>query len=177
MLKKTYTFLCAVLVLSLFGSPVSAQVDWAAVETQIEGIRSTYNLPSIGYAVVVEDEPVFTGAVGKANITQNIDATGDTPYMLASISKTYISMALLQLIEDGQLSLNDPINDHLPWTVDNPRVSGEVIRVKHLVTHTSGIQDANIFGSPGSGDLYYYGDTPTTLAEFMQGIKAGEFFI
>ncbi len=89
--KKLCIYLCVVLALSLFASPVSAQIDWGAVENQIEGIRSNYNLPSIGYALVVEDTPVFTGAVGQANISENIDATADTPYQLASISKTFIA--------------------------------------------------------------------------------------
>ena len=115
--KKLCIYLCVVLALSLFASPVSAQIDWGAVENQIEGIRSNYNLPSIGYALVVEDTPVFTGAVGQANISENIDTTADTPYQLASISKTFIAAALLQLIEAGVLSLDDPVNDQLPWTL------------------------------------------------------------
>jgi len=166
--------LCAVLALSLFCSPVSAVVDWVAVENQIELIRGTFNLPSIGYAVVVEDVPVLTGAVGKANISENIDAAADTPYMLASISKTFIAAALLQLIEAGQLSLDDPANDHLPWALDNPRVSGEVIRVSHMVTHTSGIRDASGnwdepgCENPGTGNCWYWeGDIFCRVAHGM----------
>ena len=178
--------MCVVLALSLFASPVSAQIDWGAVENQIEGIRSNYNLPSIGYALVVMDTPVFTGAVGQANISENIDATADTPYMLASISKTFVATALLQLIEAGVLSLDDPLNDYLPWTLDNPRVSGEVIRVSHLVTHTSGLRDNpnNPWGWPGCdnpgrwGCLYYPGDSDMTLAELMEGyfVPGGDFY-
>ena len=101
----------------------------------------------MGYALVVGDSVVLTGSVGHADINDNITADANTPYMLASLSKTFIAAALLKLIESGALSLDDPVNDHLPWTLDNPRVSGEVIRVSHLVTHTSGLRDANIFGS------------------------------
>jgi CubicO group peptidase (beta-lactamase class C family) len=46
------------------------------------------------------------------------------------------------------------------------------------VTHTSGLRDADIFGSPGSGDLYSYGDTSITLAEFMEGyfVPGGQWY-
>ena len=178
---RTICLLAALTLGVVLASSVSlaqTSCNCAALENQIETIRNNAGLPAMGYALVVGDSVVLTGSVGMADINDNITADANTPYMLASLSKTYITAALLKLIESGALSLDDPVNDHLPWTLDNPRVSGEVIRVSHLVTHTSGLRDANIFGSPGSGDLYSYGDTSITLAEFMEGyfVPGGQWY-
>lgn len=154
------------------------QSDWDTVKSEIEAIRVQHNLPSIGYSLAVADTVAVADAVGLANVEESKAANADTPYMLASISKTYTATALLQLIEGGSLSLDDPVNDHLPWQLDNPRVNGETIRVAHLVTHTSGIRDADIYGSPGSGDLYFFGDSPISLHAIMTGyfVPGGQWY-
>jgi len=160
--------------------PAFAQVqpDWTAVKSEIEAIRVLHNLPSIGYSLAVADSIAVADAVGFVNIDVGEEANAYTPYMLASISKTYTATALLQLIEGGTLSLGDRVNDHLPWELDNPRVDGETVRVSHIVTHTSGIRDADIYGSPGSGDLYFFGDSPISLHEIMTGyfIPGGQWY-
>jgi CubicO group peptidase (beta-lactamase class C family) len=64
-----------------------------------------------------------------------------TAINIASVSKTFISVALMKAIQLGYLSLETDINKVLPFKVSNPYYPNEVIQVKHLVTHTSGIID------------------------------------
>ena len=154
------------------------QSDWDAVRSEIEAIRIQHDLPSIGYSLAIADKVAVADAVGLANVDESEEANADTPYMLASISKTYAATALLQLVESGSLSLDDPVNNHLPWQLDNPRVNDETIRVAHILTHTSGIRDADIYGSPGSGDLYFFGDSPISLHEIVTGyfVQGGQWY-
>lgn len=173
--RSRWLFLLCLLTLRTFAQ---VQPDWATVKSEIDAIRIEHNLPSIGYSLAVADSVAVADAVGFSNIDEAEEANADTPYMLASISKTYTATALLQLIEGGSLALDDPVNDHLPWELDNPRVDGETIRVSHIVTHTSGIRDADIYGSPGSGDLYFFGDSPISLHEVMTGyfMSGGQWY-
>ncbi|MDG2375379.1 MAG: serine hydrolase, partial [Woeseiaceae bacterium] len=99
--------------LSFLPAVAHVQPDWDAVRSEIEAIRIQHDLPSIGYSLAVADRIAVADAVGLANVDEGEEANADTPYMLASISKTYAATALLQLVESGSLSLDDPVNDHL----------------------------------------------------------------
>jgi len=153
-------------------------VDWVALAEEIDALRDEAGVPGLGYVLVYEDEVLVAGGVGMANLEEGVPVTAETPFMLASISKTFTGMSLLQVRESGLLDLEDPVDDHLPWVLDNPRVEDEQIEVRHLVTHTSGLRDEWIWGAPGSGGLYSEGDSDISLAEIMEGyfVEGGEWY-
>jgi CubicO group peptidase (beta-lactamase class C family) len=94
--------------------------------------------------------------------------------MLASVTKTFTGTALLQAWEEGKIGLDDPINTLLPFEVNNPYTESEVITVRHLATHTSGLLD----NWPVYGSLYVPGDSPIALGDFLQGylVEGGEWY-
>jgi len=139
------------------------------LDKAIDRARKAGGVPGMGYVLVVDGEVVLAGGVGLADLERERPVTADTAFMLASVSKAVAGTSLLQVVEAGALSLGDPVQDHLGWPLDNPQVDGDEIRVSHLVTHTSGIRDANLYGWPGSGDLYAYGDTDLSLGAFLEG--------
>ncbi len=63
---------------------------------------------------------------------------------IASVSKTFIGISLMQLQEKGKLSLDDDVNDILPFKITNPKYKDLTITIRHLATHTSGINDRDI---------------------------------
>ncbi|MFD6953052.1 MULTISPECIES: serine hydrolase [unclassified Nocardiopsis] len=66
--------------------------------------------------------------------------TAHTPMGVASVSKAFTALAVMQLVEDGEIALDDPVVDHLPeFTTADPR--SEEITVRQLLTHTSGMSD------------------------------------
>ncbi|ANM30403.1 hypothetical protein ABI59_13710 [Acidobacteria bacterium Mor1] len=110
--------------------------------------------PGFAVALVGRDGAIWTKGYGYADLAAGREVTPDTPFMLASVSKTFIAAALMSEREQGRLRLDQDINELLPFTVDNPRVKGERIEVRHVASHTSGIVDheATLEGSYAPGD-------------------------
>lgn len=89
----------------------------------------------------------WSGAEGLANEGENVSVSVDTPFYIASITKLFTAVVIMQLYEDGHLGLDDAIPNHLPENlikglhvykgVDYTRE----IQVHHLLSHTSGIPD------------------------------------
>ena len=75
----------------------------------------------------------------KANYTEKIIQN------IGSVSKTLIGVALLKAQEMGKLDLDDPINNYLPFKVNNPNNPQEQITIRHLATHTSTILDTDFY--------------------------------
>lgn len=154
------------------GSEDGEQDPWASMAQFIEEQRANANIPGLAVAVTRPGEVLWTGGFGLANIETNLPVTEDTPFMLASVSKTLTAVAVMQAQQQGVLSLDDNINAHLPFVVDNPQVEDEVIQVRHLLSHTSGIRD-NWSQMP-----YADGDSPYALGNYLEGylVAGGEWF-
>ena len=154
------------------GSEEEEQDPWASVAQFIEEQKALTNIPGLAVAVTRPGEVVWVGGFGLANIEANLPVTVDTPFMLASVSKTLTAAAVMRAQEDGVLSLDDEINTLLPFVVDNPQVEDEVIQIRHLVSHTSGIRD-NWSQMP-----YADGDSLFALGEYLEGylVEGGEWF-
>lgn len=95
----------------------------------------------IALTVVKEDKVLFQKSYGQADVAKNTAYTNQTIQPIASVSKTFIGVAMMKAIEQGFFTLETNINDVLPFLVKNPNSPNVPIKIKHLVTHTSGIVD------------------------------------
>jgi len=100
----------------------------------------------VGAVLLVKDRNgLWAGADGKADIASNIDMQSCNTFLIASISKVFTSAAVYRYIDQGVLSLDDPISQWLDQSiVDNVNNAGEA-QIKHLLAHTSGIVDFYTF--------------------------------
>ncbi len=98
-------------------------------------------VPGLAAAVVKKDKVLWTGAYGWANRERKLPVTNDTLFQVASVSKPVTACAVMQLVEQGKLSLDTDVNEVLPFPVRNPKHPKTPITLKHLLTHTSGIRD------------------------------------
>ena len=90
-----------------------------------------------GAVLVAKDEMVqFQQAYGMAEKNFQVPARLDTKYNLGSMNKMFTAVAIVQLVEQGKVSLHEPISRYLP---DYPRERAERITLHHLLTHTSGL--------------------------------------
>ncbi len=96
-------------------------------------------------AVVDEDDILYQAGFGYADVHTKRPYTEHTVQNIASISKTFIGIALLKAQEMGKLNLDDPINDYLPYPVINPHFPDDTITIRHLTTHTSSIVDTEVY--------------------------------
>ena len=102
---------------------------------------STYHVPGIAAGIIKNDTLCWKGYYGYANLSTKTPVTDSTIFNLASISKTIMVTALMQLYEKGYFQLDDSINAYLPFPVRNPTHPEVTITFKMLLTHTSSIQD------------------------------------
>lgn len=111
------------------------------LEHKISEEMELQNLTSVSYAVVKNNQLLHSGAKGYANEEQAVLATDSTRYLVASVSKTITAVALMQLVDDGLISLDEDINSFLPYSVRNPDYPSTKITFRMLLTHTSSISD------------------------------------
>lgn len=99
------------------------------------------NIPGMNAAILFPDGSAWQAVIGVAQVDPEIPLTNNTPFVAGSISKTFVAATILQLQEEGRLSLDDPLADWLP---DYPRA--RQITLRDLLGHTSGV--FNLFDSP-----------------------------
>jgi CubicO group peptidase (beta-lactamase class C family) len=104
-------------------------------------LSKTADFNGFGVAIVGPSGVLYANGFGLADVAKGAPYTERTVQPIASISKTFIGLAVLKAQELGELNLDDPIAKHLPFPVFNPGHPEVPITVRHLVTHTSTILD------------------------------------
>ena len=97
--------------------------------------------PGVSIGVVSGDRLVWSRGYGYADIEKKVPASPQTLYRIASITKTFTAVAILQLRDAGKLQLDDPLRRHLGWArirAHDPAASD--ITIRELLTHSSGLQ-------------------------------------
>jgi CubicO group peptidase (beta-lactamase class C family) len=157
------------IIILLFSCHKEELVDVSNKEILGKVIESTFNLyqmPGLAYLAVKNDSVLISGAMGYANVKDKILFTPQTRMIIASISKTIIATAIMQLVETGSIDIEADINQYLPFSVRNPKYPNEPITTKMLLTHTSSISDG---GYISEFYLYGYFDYPVSLLDFEKG--------
>jgi serine-type D-Ala-D-Ala carboxypeptidase/endopeptidase len=102
-------------------------------------------------------DPNGTKIFGFGNIskTNNVPVNGNTIYNIASLTKTFTTLVLADMVNEGVINLDDPIEKYLPYNVTVPQYNGTKITLGDLATHTSGLpfMPSNIWLNNTIGDL------------------------
>ncbi len=131
----TMTFICIVIAICAFSTFIHAQTD------EIEKLMDRYReFEMMNGAILVSDgdKIIYKGAFGKANFEWNVSNDVDTKFEIASLSKQFTAIMVLQLIDKGLLSLDTKISDVLK---EYSKASGGKITIGQLLSHTSGLID------------------------------------
>jgi len=132
-------------------------------ERDVDQLRQTLHIPGMSAAIVKDQKVLRMRGFGYADLENRVPATPDTLYHVASVTKTFGSTLVLQLVEKGQVSLDEPIAPYTP-----SRYSGTItdrrVQIRHILSHTSA-------GTPGdqfayNGNLY---DAVTPVIEKKYG--------
>jgi CubicO group peptidase (beta-lactamase class C family) len=101
-------------------------------EAQLDSLRVQLHTPAFGAAIVKDEQIVWSMGFGHADVDEGRLATATTSFHLASLTKTYASTIVMQLVEHGLVDLDDPVSDYgISLTANG------TIRVRHLMNHTS----------------------------------------
>jgi CubicO group peptidase (beta-lactamase class C family) len=142
---------------------VIALAPWAAAQNRLSSsaeidayltsvVRDT-RIPGMVGLVVDADRVVYTGAFGRQNVGAGVPMAADSIFRIASMTKPVTSVAVMMLVQEGDVGLDDPISQYLPAFEDkqviasfNPadktyttRPAAGPITIRHLLTHTSGL--------------------------------------
>jgi CubicO group peptidase (beta-lactamase class C family) len=134
------------------------------LDDEIRALMRAARVPGLSACIVTRDGVTWANGYGRANIAHGRRATPETIFMLASISKTVMSVAVMQAVEDGMLDLDADVNDVLPFPVRNQRHASDPITLRMLLTHTSSIRD----DWPTIVPFYSHGDSPVPLGEYLR---------
>jgi CubicO group peptidase (beta-lactamase class C family) len=112
------------------------------LEQRLRAILQETNTPGIGVALVIKDEVSWVAGLGKADVAADKDVTTDTLFRFGSISKSFVSLAVLKLVEEGKLHLDDPLRSLAPELIFTNRwEETEPVRLAHVLEHTAGFDD------------------------------------
>lgn len=126
-------FWVGLLAVCLFLVARTAHAD--KVDDLVRAEMEKQRVPGLSIAVVQDGKVVKAQGYGFANLEHKVPATADTIYQSGSVGKQFTSAAVMLLVEDGKIGLDDNISKYFPNTPD----TWKEITVRHLLTHTSGI--------------------------------------
>ncbi len=115
-------------------SDVAHQLE-TRIDSVVEAFLDRGEAPSYAVGIRVGADFLFTGAYGLADLEHEVPATRQSVYRIASLTKQFTAVAILQLAEGGLLSLEDDVRDYLPGLSTHDHH----VTIHHLLTHTSGV--------------------------------------
>jgi len=121
----------------------------AALATYLNALWRDKGTPGIAVAVSLKGRLAVSTGVGFADLANLVPANGSTVFNIGSISKVQTAVAVMQLVEQGKVSLDDVIQKYVPAFPEKPEGA---ILIRHLMTHTSGVRHYGSNDFPDSED-------------------------
>jgi CubicO group peptidase (beta-lactamase class C family) len=124
--------------------PKTAQ-SIAELRQQLEKILQDTRTPGVSVAIVHRDGPEWVAGLGKSNVAADQATTDKTLFRIGSTSKAFASLSILKLVNEGKLSLQDPVHKLVPeiW-FENRWEATDPVRVVDLLEHTTGWDDLHL---------------------------------
>ena len=147
-----------------------------AAHDEIERIRQQYD--NIGLAVVVVKDGKIVYADNFGYNPDLEDPTKGTPirkddmFYIASVSKTFVGTAIMQLVEQGILSLDDDVNGYLDFSLRNPRFPDVPITIRMLLCHRSSLKKGAVYDDFDKVNPERAGDVSHLFNDYPPGKKA-----
>ncbi len=132
------------------------------LDEYIPALMKETAIPGLVIAKITNGKTSLIKTFGYANFKTDKLVDENTQFNIASISKPIMGLALLKLVDEGKLELDKNINEYLSFNIDNPNTEGEIITIRHLATHTSGIADYYDINSYANNQ-----DSSTTLKQHL----------
>ncbi len=137
------------------GGPRRARIDAAHWRRRLTTLAERHHVPGAALGILRvrpgQDDEMAEVACGVLNKETGVEATTDSLFQIGSITKVWTATMAMQLVDEGMLDLDSPVAEVLPeLRLADPDVTKQVT-MRHLLTHTSGI-DGDVFTDTGRGD-------------------------
>ena len=116
-------------------------LDFGAIDAFVLEQMAKHGLPGVALTIVSGDQILYSKGYG---IEGNRPMTTSTQMLIGSQSKSFTALAIAQLVEQGKLEFNAPVQRYLPWFRISDEVASSQITINHLLHHTSGLSEAGI---------------------------------
>ncbi len=113
------------------------------IEVGLQEIADKYKAVGLAVVVVKDNKPIYKKAIGLQDIENNIPLSTKHLFRIASISKSFSATAIMQLVEKGEISLDDDFGGLIGFPVRNPKYPDDIITLRMILSHTSSINDNN----------------------------------
>jgi len=111
-----------------------------ALDSYIEDVMERFEIPGLTLAVTRGEEVVYTGAFGVRSLDSGEPMRADYLFHMASVSKPFVATAVMQLVEQGRIDLDEPVVTYLPY-FELADARYREITVRQMLNHTSGMPD------------------------------------
>ena len=136
-----------------FAKPLqAADVDFALIDKFIQAEMQTQRIPGLALGIVRGDQIVHIKGFGIADPSGRV-VTPQTPFIIGSTSKSFTALAIMQLVEEGKVELDAPVQRYLAWFRVADETASAQITVRHLLNQTSGLSTKTGRSFQGSGDI------------------------
>lgn len=164
-MQKIFVFSCLAILLCA-QHLVAQDTASARIDSIISQKMKENGIVGVGAAIIINRIPVWKKGYGFADKENRIPFTTATVMNIASVTKTMTGACIMKAVEQGKLSLDEDINNYLPFKIHNPYCPDERITLRNLATHTSGLSDRYPFYT----DSVYFNDkdSPEALGDFLR---------
>ena len=157
---------------------VQAQTETPSTLSYLEQVRHQTGAPGVTAAVSVDGVIVFSDGVGYAELDNQTPATGATVLNVGSVSKVMAVIAIMQLVEQGKVTLSDDIRAYVTAFPDK----GVPVTLRQIMTHTSGIRHYRDgeFGPNGLRSMRHFDDFEEAIQHFTEDplvFAPGEYWL
>jgi CubicO group peptidase (beta-lactamase class C family) len=163
-MRTPFALATSVVLVSVLAATPASQSDpkFDQISALITQKMTEYGVPGVAFGIVKNGQVTVKG-FGVTNVDDPQPITADTVFALASISKTVTATAMMRLVEQGKVSLDDPVTKYLP----NFKVADEAatrdVKIWHLLTHTPGWEGQLSSEDRGVQTLAYFVETMKDL--------------
>ena len=120
----------------------------AAIDSIFSAYADKVHSPGLVYGIVNNGKLIHKGSKGYTDIDKKTKADIHSAFRIASMSKSFTAMAILQLRDQGKLNLDDPVHKYIPEVKDQKLLTADApaITIRNLLTHTGGFPEDNPWG-------------------------------
>src|ERR1051325_823635 len=176
-MKRTTVLFCLLFLLITQVVAQTAPPPAAAAPTDAEiktvlADRIDTAKKSLGMVVgVIGPQGSRTVGYGKMSVADPRTPDGDTVYEIGSVTKVFTSLLLADMVQKGEVKLDDPVSKYLPATVKVPERGGRKITLVDLATQSSGLPRMPTNFKPADPRNPYADYTPAQMYEFLSGYE------
>jgi CubicO group peptidase (beta-lactamase class C family) len=115
-----------------------------AFDTRLEEMREKLRIPGLALVIVKDASIVYLKGKGYRNLEERLPATEDTLFAIGSTTKAFTALLVLMAVEEGKLALEDSPKKCLPYFSLKDLEADQKITLRHLLTHTSGLDSTDL---------------------------------